>query len=326
MLYDLEHNAPGGMSSQLFLNDHLGSAYSFEFTGDSLYSNYLPLLTYFSSRGYYLEEYHSLASVDLSLYSSLLLLDPEHSLSDSTQHIIHSAMEHSRLDLIVISDHSLPPTSPFPKPVSPACNTVSLNSLLCPFGITLSTSQSVHGTFSLNHSSLHYQSGTFLLRFPSQGFLLGFPLHPSRSTSFIKQLRTDTFPVLGLTSHKASKIIVYGDSACFDSSSKYEVLGCTQLFDLFLCHLQDTPCPSLLPYRLPLPFQDTKYLPSNSSLLITNYASFLQPSPQVSLGVWYLALPCLLLSLVCFRILHHQPYKKIRINYNDPCEAEIIVI
>jgi hypothetical protein len=48
------------MERGVYLDDHLGSRFKYEFSGDSLFNNYVGLLVWMKEMGYYLEEYTSI--------------------------------------------------------------------------------------------------------------------------------------------------------------------------------------------------------------------------------------------------------------------------
>lgn len=93
-----------------------------------------------------------------------------------------------------------------------AWNIETINKLLLNFEIELSGNETqLKGNLDLNEYNLDFKSGCSILKFPKGGYLLGSSLDNNSNIA--------VFPVLGFSFNSLSKLIVYCDSSCFDSST-----------------------------------------------------------------------------------------------------------
>lgn len=203
----------------------------FDWQGDHPYTNFAPLYNLMRAEGFFLEIQSSpISCVDLSLYGTLFVPDPEDEFSASEIEALSRAVA-SGLSLIVVADwynvelfQTLrffdDNTRQWWTPITGGSNVPALNELLAPFSIQLG-SDVWSGDFFLGQHVGRYSSGTSIVKFPAGGFLFRAPL--VREAPGDESVADSKVPILGLYQlgsngpSEPGRIAVFGDSSCAEA-------------------------------------------------------------------------------------------------------------
>ncbi|XP_075087059.1 subtilisin-like protease SBT6.1 isoform X2 [Nicotiana tabacum] len=202
--------------------------------GDHLHTNFHIMFDTLRDAGYYIETLGSpLTCFDARQYGTLLLVDLEDEYFPEEIKKLRDDVINSGLCVVVFADwYNVETmvkmrffddnTRSWWTPVTGGANIPALNDLLASFGIAFGN-KILNGDFVLNGEQSRYASGTDILKFPRGGYLHSFPFMDSSESGATQNLllsgmtKTDT-PILGLLEVGGSRIAVYGDSNCLDSS------------------------------------------------------------------------------------------------------------
>jgi membrane-bound transcription factor site-1 protease len=230
ILWDLSHNAKFPESGAV-IRDELEGLYLLDWRGDHPFTNHLELYELLVKKGYIVDFLLSdFSGVRGELYSSYLIIDPEKDFTDYQIKKIQYDLEKNHVNLMIFADWSDEKTlqselkkSNFQSGVA-GCNILSLNKLLSPYFIELSTSKSFSDTGRVNSDKFsvifnQFAQGSELTRFPAGGFLVTQVFQDPKLAKF------RDVAVVGLASWKNFGIGISGDSSCLDGSSvRYDCL------------------------------------------------------------------------------------------------------
>ena len=282
LLWDQFHNMKFPDSNYIPRDSLTNYDYPYEWHGDHPYTNFFQLFNVIRSQGYYLEILRgSFNCFDANNYGALLIVDPEEMFSQREIDKLEYDVIKSGLSVIVFADwfdlemiekNTYYNTAHLEtrKPIIGGANIPSLNELLNSFGIALGSSVFA-GDLQLLNKTISYFSGSYIIKFPKNGFLFTFDLFNESElilTSQTKRKETNEHvPILGLLKRvygmeSSGKVIVYGDSNCIDSSYLYN--DCFDLFKDFLRFINNEKMlifNEFNNYQLPLDYEDEKEKP-----------------------------------------------------------------
>nr|XP_043625245.1 subtilisin-like protease SBT6.1 isoform X2 [Erigeron canadensis] len=202
--------------------------------GDHLHTNFHIMYNMLRDAGYFIETLGSpLTCFDAREYGTLLLVDLEDEYFEEEIQKLRDDVVNTGLSLVVFADwYNVDTmvkmrffddnTRSWWTPVTGGANIPALNDLLAPFGIAFGD-RILNGDFNLNDELIRYASGTNIAKFPGGGYVHSFPFYDSSESgathSFLAS-GTDNgdSAILGLLEVGGSRIAVYGDSNCLDSS------------------------------------------------------------------------------------------------------------
>ncbi|XP_076911400.1 subtilisin-like protease SBT6.1 isoform X1 [Bidens hawaiensis] len=201
--------------------------------GDHLHTNFHIMFNMLRDAGYYIETLGSpLTCFDARHYGTLMLVDLEDEYFEEEIQKLRDDVVNTGLSLVVFGDwYNVDTmvkmrffddnTRSWWTPVTGGANIPALNDLLAPFGIAFGD-RILNGDFNLNDELIKYASGTNIVKFPSGGYVHSFPFYDSSESaathSFLGGKDNADSPILGLVEVGGSRIAVYGDSNCLDSS------------------------------------------------------------------------------------------------------------
>lgn len=230
LLWDQYHNMqypPGYIPrDNLNLKDDI-----LDWNGDHPHTNFRDMFNFLRSKGYFIEVLQEdLTQFDARRYGTLLLVDTEDEFTDEERRKIKNDVEKYGLSLLVLAEwYNVEVmkkikffddnTHELWTPLTGGANIPALNALLEPFGIMFGT-DIYNGEINIGGKKAAYASGTSIVRFPEGGRLAKFSLQDqTKQFLFDKttEVREDT-PVLGFyQTNGKGRIVVYGDTTCFDS-------------------------------------------------------------------------------------------------------------
>ncbi|XP_076896100.1 subtilisin-like protease SBT6.1 isoform X1 [Bidens hawaiensis] len=202
--------------------------------GDHLHTNFHIMFNMLRDAGYYIETLGSpLTCFDARHYGTLMLVDLEDEYFEEEIQKLRDDVVNTGLSLVVFGDwYNVDTmvkmrffddnTRSWWTPVTGGANIPALNDLLAPFGIAFGD-RILNGDFNLNDELIKYASGTNIVKFPSGGYVHSFPFYDSSESaathSFLAGGKDNAdSAILGLVEIGGSRIAVYGDSNCLDSS------------------------------------------------------------------------------------------------------------
>ncbi|MFS7982472.1 putative site-1 protease [Helianthus anomalus] len=202
--------------------------------GDHLHTNFHIMFNMLRDAEYYIETLGSpWACFDGRQYGTLMLVDLEDEYFEEEIQKLRDDVVNTGLSLVVFGDwYNVDTmvkmrffddnTRSWWTPVTGGANIPALNDLLAPFGIAFGD-RILNGDFSLNDELIKYASGTNIVKFPSGGFVHRFPFYDCSESgathSFLAGGKDNAdSAILGLVEVGGSRIAVYGDSNCLDSS------------------------------------------------------------------------------------------------------------
>ncbi|GJW97026.1 subtilisin-like protease SBT6.1 isoform X1 [Tanacetum coccineum] len=193
--------------------------------GDHLHTNFHIMFNMLRDAGYYVETLGSpLTCFDARQYGTLLLVDLEDEYFEEEIQKLRDDVVNTGLSLVVFADwYNVDTmvkmrffddnTRSWWTPVTGGANIPALNDLLAPFGIAFGD-RILNGDFNLNDELIRYASGTNIAKFPAGGYVHSFPFYDSSESG-----ATHSFLASGTDNWSGgSRIAVYGDSNCLDSS------------------------------------------------------------------------------------------------------------
>lgn len=202
--------------------------------GDHLHTNFHIMFNMLRDAGYYVETLGSpLTCFDAQQYGTLLLVDLEDEYFEEEIKKLRDDVVNSGLSLAVFADwYNVDTmvkmrffddnTRSWWTPVTGGANVPALNDLLAPFGIAFGD-KILNGDFSMDGEQSRYASGTDIVKFPGGGYVHSFPFQDSSESGATQNVLVSSTEkadssILGLLEMGGSRIAVYGDSNCLDSS------------------------------------------------------------------------------------------------------------
>lgn len=241
-----------------------------DWRSDHIHTNFKDMYTHLRSSGYYIEVLgEPFTCFNASNYGTLLIVDPEEEYWEAEIEKIHDDVLNRNLSVIVFADWYNTTIMKHMKfydqntrqwwvPDTGGSNVPALNELLSVFGIELGD-KVLEGYFNMgDHLDMYYASGTSIVKFPktNQTILIERDLvdqgseilkHPQNGSQQkdlpeidLKNVRVKHKEVVlgmlqtinSLTSRKAGRIVIYGDSNCLDSTHMEK--ACFWLLDALL--------------------------------------------------------------------------------------------
>ena len=240
ILWDQYHNL--GYPVHFFPRDSLDHRNPLDVYGDHVHTNFVDLYTSWRKTGYFIEVLSEpWTCFDASNYGALIIADPEDDFGIDERWKLHQDMEKKGLNLLVLAEwynqkimeHSRffdAATEKWWEPVMGGSNLMAINSLLAPYGVLLGTGV-YSGQIKLGRETFHYRSGTSLMKMPRGGHLIlasaltddvmdrgqGSTKADAGGVTMAKDVA-----ILGYLSTKDnSRIAIFGDTACLDSSQRW---------------------------------------------------------------------------------------------------------
>ena len=205
-----------------------------DWNGDHIHTNFRELYQHLRAQGFYVEVAgQTLTCIDLSLYGTLLIVDPEEEFYPDEVNRVRKEVERG-LSIIVFADWYN--TTVMKKvrfydentrlwwvPDTGGANVPALNDLLAGWGIGLGDTV-LEGTIGLGSHETLFSSGSPIVRFPPDGLLVSPQLRDQGKEVLGESAPPAVnVPVLGLYQTRArgpggGRIVVYGDSNCIDGA------------------------------------------------------------------------------------------------------------
>ncbi|CAF4464078.1 unnamed protein product [Rotaria socialis] len=232
-----------------------------DWNADHIHTNFRHVYEHLRNAGYFIEVLGKpYTCFDASLYGTLLIVDPEEEFFVEEISKLNNDIVNKSLSLIVFADwYNVSVmkrvqffdenTRQWWLPETGGANLPALNNLLKPLGIALGDTV-LEGNFDLGEHTIYYASGTHIVQFPADGYLIYRPLIDQGETiirmpispkmpqqrhlnledhenlvtqqqqdieSIVKS-RSSSMPILGLVEASGGgRVAVYGDSNCIDS-------------------------------------------------------------------------------------------------------------
>eukprot|EP01101_Sappina_pedata_P008076 TRINITY_DN4409_c0_g1_i2.p1 TRINITY_DN4409_c0_g1~~TRINITY_DN4409_c0_g1_i2.p1 ORF type:complete len:381 (+),score=93.14 TRINITY_DN4409_c0_g1_i2:871-2013(+) len=222
----------------------------FDWNGDHIHTNFKGAFTFMRSLGYYIDVLGvPYTCVDFSLYSTLLLVDPEDEFFPHEIDLIEEEVKRGLsvavfadwynediLEKLQFYDENTKQTW---LPLTGGSNIPALNALLDPFGIQFGDrvyEGQIDFEFDLEKNFVaHFSSGNEIAAFPAKGLLVSFNLN-DQTSDFLEGVKNiQQVYALGLygeslkISQKAGynlrnkekgRVAVFGDSSCIDDAQR----------------------------------------------------------------------------------------------------------
>jgi len=231
-----------------------------DWNGDHIHTNFRELYQHLRAQGFYVEVAgQTLTCIDLSLYGTLLIVDPEEEFYPDEVNRVRKEVERG-LSIIVFADWYN--TTVMKKvrfydentrlwwvPDTGGANVPALNDLLAGWGIGLGDTV-LEGTIGLGSHETLFSSGSPIVRFPPDGLLVSPQLRDQGKEVLGESAPPAVnVPVLGLYQTRArgpggGRIVVYGDSNCIDGAHLSK--PCYWLLDALLEYTSAGHLPQLL--------------------------------------------------------------------------------
>jgi len=204
-----------------------------DWNGDHVHTNFKDMYSHLRSRGFYVEVLgFPYTCMQASKYGALLLVDPEEEFFPEEVAKLKEDVDNG-LNVVVFADwYNVSVmrkvkfydenTRQWWMPDTGGANIPALNDLLAPWSISLGD-RVWEGDFALGEHSMHFASGTSIVKFPRSGNLVSRNLRDQGADVLEKsEPPVEEVPILGFyqtqTAQRGGKIIVYGDSNCLDNS------------------------------------------------------------------------------------------------------------
>mmetsp|Transcript_27987 Transcript_27987/g.54412 ORF Transcript_27987/g.54412 Transcript_27987/m.54412 type:complete len:1061 (-) Transcript_27987:183-3365(-) len=200
-----------------------------DWNGDHIHTNFKGLYDHLRAEGYFIETVGTdWTCVDATLYSTLLLVDPEEAYFDEEIAKLASDVYTRGLSLVVVGEwHNVATmkklkfldqnTQSWWLPQTGGANLPQLNRVLEPFHMAYSD-RVLDATMQADGKSWRYESGTSIFKFPKSGRL--FSVLAKDAVSGTRRY----FPVMGIystgTEPGNGRIALYGDSNCLDGNHR----------------------------------------------------------------------------------------------------------
>lgn len=246
-----------------------------DWNGDHIHTNFRELYQHLRAQGFYVEVLGvPLTCVDMSLYGTLFIVDPEEEFFPEELSKVRRDVD-SGLSLVVFADWYN--TTVMKKvrfydentrlwwvPDTGGANVPALNDLLAGWGIALGDTV-LDGEISLGSHDAQFSSGSPLVRFPPDGVVITPQLRDQgREVLGGGNDLTVKLPVLGLYQTRASstggRVVVYGDSNCIDGA--HLTKPCYWLVDAVLEYTSAGHLPQLLRDNAGPPIKPAEILPA----------------------------------------------------------------
>lgn len=227
-----------------------------DWNADHIHTNFKDMYTHLRASGYYIEVLGvPMTCFDASQYGTLLIVDPEEEFFPEEVAKLKRDVD-SGLSLIVFADwYNVTVmkkvkffdenTRQWWMPDTGGANIPALNDLLSSWDIVLGDSV-YDGDYSLAKQTVTYASGTHIVRFPTNGVVLGATLLDQGSEILGGKATKEKVPILGLLQTQnnvnSGRIAVYGDSNCIDNSHLQK--DCFWLLDALLEYTTSSHIPA----------------------------------------------------------------------------------
>jgi len=227
ILWDISHNLayPPGFIPK----DNLDSKDPLDWLGDHPHTNFHGFHDALIENGYFVEiwdkPFTCFTTAIIERYSTLLIIDPEDSFSEAESEAFKSAVREGRIVAVVVAEwYDLKGiddlafeegnTRSFWKAVGGGANVPAINQILKPFGIAFGD-RTYSGFLPIGGQRIPYKSGTFITRFPEDGFVL-----VGNDFRQVDLAPESGIPVFGMSKAKSEGgLIVFGDSTCLDTET-----------------------------------------------------------------------------------------------------------
>ena len=201
ILFDRGHNLIYPYDQNIIKDNLLAENFDFDWTYESIQTNYKGLHDYLLTNlnslvgidnGYYIEETEkNLDSIDLNLYSVLVIIDTEKDFTAEEINTMQNALEKNDLGILIISEwnndliknklhrnrmrilnNSTQILHPEKEYIFAGSNVPNLNNFLLKYDIALSQ-DTISGNVYLMNKIIEINSGTSISLFPKDGFIFG---------------------------------------------------------------------------------------------------------------------------------------------------------
>ena len=209
-----------------------------DWNGDHLHTNYRELYTVLRDRGYFLEVLgRDFTCFDASLYSTLLLIDPEEEYFIEEVSKLQDDFYLEGLNLLILADWYNTRimreikfydenTAEWWTPETGGANIPALNSLLAGFGVQL-TDHVVKGDIHIANEMIYFASGSTIGRWPATGSIGQYHLIDAGSGAPAREYAvvgvydpTVKASPLSEPYPNAGRLFVYTDSNCVDMNHR----------------------------------------------------------------------------------------------------------
>jgi membrane-bound transcription factor site-1 protease len=213
-----------------------------DWNGDHLHTNFRAFFVAMRQHGFFVDVLgNDYSCVNAALYSTLVIADPEDEFAEFERQKFRTDVVQLGLSVLVLADwYSVPMikslrffdenTHSWWTPVTGGSNLPALNELLEPFGIAFGA-RIFKGQVSLGKHTTFVASGSSIIRFPANGTLVNanvVEVLPGKKT----RSRSQRAPLLGWAHVASSRIAVFSDSNCIDSS--HMVISCVGPLSFFV--------------------------------------------------------------------------------------------
>ena len=207
----------------------LSNSFDYDWTYESIETNFFSLYSHLSNEGYYIEEnrLYPLTHLDLNEYALLLLIDIENELTSDDIHHLHHNFENNNLNIFIISEwhnhhiSSTLNTNIHNNTTHHGSSIASLNSFLMKYSIALGNN-CLSGDMYLINKQIKIVSGNAVSLFPQGGFIFG---NKFLNEEYYIKTNSEQYlnrVILGLYENKEQenmgRIALFTDSFCVDDS------------------------------------------------------------------------------------------------------------
>lgn len=253
ILWDQFHNLryPSGY----FPRDNLQmTKQPLDWNADHIHTNYKDLYTYLWKHDYFIEVLGTpFTCFDAENYGVLIIADPEEEYFPNEILKLQNDVIKHKLSVIVLADwynrDVMKKIQFFDEntrrwwlPHTGGANIPALNELLSGWGIEL-TEQVYRGEIQLDGGKVLYSSGTSIGKFPADGTVVFASKLVDQAEEILSgdEVTKESIPILGFYQNTdgpySGRIVVYGDSNCFDSAHMER--DCFWLMEKFLNYTLD---------------------------------------------------------------------------------------
>ena len=222
IIIDHSHNLIFPFDGFVPKDDLLSHIYDYDWTYESIDTNYFTLYNTLKEEGYYIEEVtNDISTISFDEYSLLIIIDTEKEFTKEEIELLQHYYEKKHLSLLIITEWSNPSiSSKFDTSSSftSGSDIKSLNTFLLKYNIAISQN-SLSGTLYFQNKKIQLNSCNSISLFPQSGFLFGGLL--SNDAQFIDASSSKSIyaSILGLYESKndeSGRIGIFTDSYCID--------------------------------------------------------------------------------------------------------------
>lgn len=221
IIIDRSHNLIFPFDGFVPKDDLLSHIYDYDWTYESIDTNYYTLYSTLLQEGYYIEESNEdITKIKLDEYSLLIIIDTEKKFSNEEIEQLQFFYEKKHLSLLIITEWNNPSiasklsTSSFTN----GSDIKSLNTLLLKYNIAISQN-SLSGTLYFQNNKIQLNSCNSISLFPQSGFLFGGFLSNDAQfidTSVLKSLYASVLGLYESKNDENGRIGIFTDSYCID--------------------------------------------------------------------------------------------------------------